>query len=81
MTFLSLLINTAIFFFVMNYSYFKRKKENPDYPDKPVSQVVLFPLAVGIVFSLIVDSFRGACYINYYCSLWQYFFYIGYFLL
>jgi len=45
---------------VINYSYFKRKREDPNYPDKPVSQVVLFPLAVGIVFSLIVDSFRGS---------------------
>ncbi len=59
MTFFSLIINTAIFFVVLNFSYIKNKRENPAYPDKPVSQLILFPLALGVTFTLIVDVFRG----------------------
>ncbi len=55
----SLILNTAIFFLVLNFSYIKKKRENPAYPDKPVSQLILFPLALGVVFTLIVDVFRG----------------------
>ncbi|ABI68461.1 hypothetical protein Swol_1151 [Syntrophomonas wolfei subsp. wolfei str. Goettingen G311] len=55
----SLVLNTAIFFLVLNFSYIKKKRENPSYPDKPVSQLILFPLALGVVFTLIVDVFRG----------------------
>lgn len=59
MVFFSLILNTAIFFTILNFSYIKKKRENPAYPDKPVSQLVLFPLALGLVFTLIVDVFRG----------------------
>jgi Flp pilus assembly protein TadB len=59
MIFFSLILNTAIFFIVLNFSYIKKKRENPAYPDKPVSQLILFPLALGVVFTLIVDVFRG----------------------
>jgi hypothetical protein len=55
----SLIINTLIIFLVLNISYIRKKRENPDYPDKPFSKLVLFPLALGIVFTLIVDGFRG----------------------
>lgn len=59
MTLISLIINTLVFFFVLNISYIQSKRRNPDYPDKPFSQLVLFPLALGVVFTLIVDQFRG----------------------
>jgi hypothetical protein len=59
MTFLSFVINTGIFFLLLNSSYFSKKRVDPDYPDKPFNKLVLFPLALGVVFTLIVDSFRG----------------------
>lgn len=59
MTLASLVINTLIFFLVLNASYWRRRRDNPDYPPKPATQVYLFPLALGVVFTLIVDQFRG----------------------
>ena len=59
MIFFSLALNTTLFFLVLNHSYIKKKRENPAYPDKPLSQLILFPLALGVVFTLIVDVFRG----------------------
>lgn len=55
----SLFLNSLIFFLVLNWSYLRGKRVNPDYPDKPVSKLVFFPLALGIVFTLIVDLFKG----------------------
>ncbi|MDD3268896.1 MAG: hypothetical protein PHX14_06200 [Syntrophomonadaceae bacterium] len=59
MIIISLIINSLLFFFLLNFSYMKRKKENPNYPNKPVSQLLLFPLALGIVFTLVMDVFKG----------------------
>lgn len=59
MIFISLLINSVIFFFLLNFSYIKKKKENPNFPDKPISKLLLFPLALGIVFTLVMDVFKG----------------------
>ncbi|MGR6835863.1 hypothetical protein [Syntrophomonas erecta] len=56
---LSLAINTLLFFIVLNLSYIKKKMADPEYPDKPFTQLVLFPLSLGIVFTLIVDVFKG----------------------
>ncbi|HHV15709.1 MAG TPA: hypothetical protein GXX58_03945 [Gelria sp.] len=58
MMFFSLLLNTLLFFVVLNISYLRQKRRDPDYPDKPFSKLVLFPLALGIVFTLIVDVFK-----------------------
>lgn len=55
----SLIINTIIFFFALNFSYIQNRRKNPDYPDKPFAQLILFPLCLGIVFTLIVDAFKG----------------------
>ena len=55
----SLIINTALYFIVLNLGYYRRRRQNPGYPEKPFHQLYLFPLALGIVFTLIVDSFRG----------------------
>ncbi len=59
MIIISLIINTLIFFLISNWSYLQKKKADPNYPDRPFTKVILFPLALGIVFTLIVDAFRG----------------------
>lgn len=59
MIIISLIINTLIIFLVLNLGYIRKKRANPDYPDKPFKHLVLFPLALGIVFTLIVDGFKG----------------------
>jgi L-cystine uptake protein TcyP (sodium:dicarboxylate symporter family) len=65
MIFVSLLINTVVFFVILNLSYFKKKRNNPDYPEKPFSQTVLFPLCLGIVFTLIMDAFKGIIFYQF----------------
>ena len=52
MIFLSLLVNTLLFFIIFNLSYIKQKKADPKYPDKPFSKLALFPLALGVIFTL-----------------------------
>lgn len=59
MIIISLIINTIIFFLISNWSYLQKKKSDPGYPDRPLTKVILFPLALGIVFTLIVDAFKG----------------------
>jgi len=44
---------------VENYSYLQKKNADPEYPNRPLTKVILFPLALGIVFTLIVDGFKG----------------------
>jgi len=59
MIFISFILNTLLFFLIVNGSYFNKKRSDPNYPDKPFSKLVLFPLVLGVVFTLIVDMFRG----------------------
>lgn len=59
MSVISLLLNVAIFFILLNAGYLRRRRNDPTYPEKPFRQLYLFPLALGVVFTLIVDSFRG----------------------
>ena len=59
MIIVSLIINSLIFFLLLNFSYIRKRKEYPNYPTKPVSQLLFFPLALGIVFTLIMDVFKG----------------------
>lgn len=59
MILVSLIINSLIFFLVLNLNYLRRKRTDPGHPDKPFSKLVLFPLALGTVFTLIVDGFKG----------------------
>lgn len=56
---ISLVINTLLFFLVLNYSYLANKRKDPDYPDKPLARLLLFPLCLGIVFTILVDAFKG----------------------
>lgn len=59
MLFLSFILNTVLLFVILNWSYWQNKKNNPDYPDKPYSQMILFPLTLGIVLTIIFDAFKG----------------------
>ncbi len=59
MLILSWLLNVLLFFAVLNISYIKNKRHNSNYPDKPFSKLVLFPVALGTVFTLIIDAFKG----------------------
>lgn len=59
MIFVSLIINTVIFFLITNWSYLQKKKSDPNYPNRSLTKMILFPLALGIVFTLIVDAFKG----------------------
>jgi len=59
MTFVSLLINMVIFFLLFNIGYIRNKRLNPGYPDKPVTQAFLFPLALAVAFTLLFDVFKG----------------------
>ncbi len=59
MILISLIINTVLFFLIINWSYLQKKKADPNYPDRPLTKVILFPLALGIVFTMIVDAFKG----------------------
>jgi hypothetical protein len=59
MILVSLIINSAIFFLLLNFSYLQKKRQNPQYPNKPLSKFILFPLSLGIVFTIILDVFRG----------------------
>lgn len=55
----SLLLNITLFFTVLNLSYIKKRRLDPDYPDKPFAKLVIFPVALGTIFTLIVDAFKG----------------------
>lgn len=55
----NLILNTAVFFILFNLGYLRRRRNDPEYPQKPFHQLYLFPLALGIIFTLLVDSFRG----------------------
>ena len=59
MLIISLLINIIIFFLIFNMGYLNKKKTNPATPDKPLSQMYLFPIAIAILFTLIMDAFKG----------------------
>jgi hypothetical protein len=39
--------------------YINNRRKDPDYPEKPFSKLVLFPLALGIVFTVILDVMKG----------------------
>lgn len=62
MIIISLIINILIFFAVLNYSYLNKKRHDPDLPDKPFAQMWLFPVCLGIIFTILVDAFRGVMF-------------------
>jgi hypothetical protein len=54
-----MLINAVIFILLMNIGYIHNKRLDPNYPDKPITQAFLFPLALAAVFTLLFDVFKG----------------------
>ncbi|HWP98291.1 MAG TPA: hypothetical protein VN426_15705 [Syntrophomonadaceae bacterium] len=56
---LSLILYCLIFFLIINWSYIQKKRQDPDCPDRPLDQLVLFPVALGVAFTLIARIFRG----------------------
>ncbi|NLB52357.1 MAG: hypothetical protein GX808_05380 [Syntrophomonadaceae bacterium] len=59
MIYLSLAFNCLLFFLLVNMGYINNRRKDPDYPEKPFSKLVLFPLALGIVFTVILDVMKG----------------------
>ncbi len=59
MTLFSFLINTLIFFLLVNLPYINRKRRAPYTPDKSMAQFLFFPLALGLVFTLLFDVLKG----------------------
>jgi len=59
MTIFSLLMNVAVFFLLVNIQYFNRKRNEPDYPKKPLVKMVLFPVALGVAFTVLFDIIKG----------------------
>jgi hypothetical protein len=58
MAFLSPIIYSVVFFLLLNWSYIKKKRKDPDYPDRPFSQLVVFPVILGLAFFLVARLFR-----------------------
>lgn len=56
---LSLIIYCLIFFLIFNWSYIQKKRQDPNYPDRSLDQLVLFPVILGVAFTLIARIFRG----------------------
>ncbi|HPF44256.1 MAG TPA: hypothetical protein PKV15_06110 [Syntrophomonadaceae bacterium] len=59
MIYLSLAINCLLFFVLLNLSYIKNRRADPDYPEKPFSKLVVFPLTLGILFTILMDVMKG----------------------
>lgn len=59
MTVFSLLINIIIFFLLVNIRYFGLKRQDPNYPAKPFAQMIVFPIALGVAFTLLFDIIKG----------------------
>ncbi|NLW92823.1 MAG: hypothetical protein GXY34_14640 [Syntrophomonadaceae bacterium] len=59
MTAFSLVINIVIFFLLVNARYFTRKRQEPDYPKKSLAKMALFPIMLGIAFTVLFDIIKG----------------------
>lgn len=56
---LSLVFYCLIFFLIINWSYIEKKRKNPDYPDRSIQQLVVFPVILGVAFTFIARIFKG----------------------
>jgi hypothetical protein len=65
MIIVSLIVNSVLFFVILNYSYLVNKKRDPDFPNKPFAQLWLFPLCLGIIFTILVDAFKGVIFYQF----------------
>lgn len=64
-TLISLVINTMAFLLVFNWSYIQKKRVDPNYPSKPIAKSVLFPVGLGIAFTILVDAYKGIIYYQF----------------
>ena len=62
MTLISLAINIFVFLLLFNWSYIQNRRKNPDYPPKPMSRSLMFPVSLGIAYTLLVDMYKGIFY-------------------
>ncbi|MGE5390342.1 MAG: hypothetical protein ACM3PE_04685 [Deltaproteobacteria bacterium] len=59
MTAFSLGINIVIFFLLVNLHYFNRKRQDPNYPKKSLTKMIIFPVMLGIAFTALFDIMKG----------------------
>lgn len=59
MTVFSLAINIVIFFLLANMNYFTRKRKDSDYPKKSLTKMIIFPIMLGVTFTLLFDIIKG----------------------
>jgi lipoprotein signal peptidase len=62
MTLISLIINVLVFLLLFNWSYIQNRRENSDYPVKPISRSLMLPISLGIAYTLLVDMYKGLFY-------------------
>ena len=62
MIYFSLIINCILFFLLFNIGYIKKRRSDPEHPDKPFSKLVVFPLVMGILFTLLMGVMKGIMY-------------------
>lgn len=62
MTFISLALNILVFFLLFNWSYLQKRRTYPDYPQKPLTQFIVFPMLLGIAYTVLVDAYKGIFY-------------------
>ena len=59
MIYFSLIINCILFFLLFNIGYIKKRRSDPEHPDKPSVNWWFFPLVMGILFTLLMDVMKG----------------------
>jgi len=59
MSLLSFLLNTLVFVLLFNWSYIQKRRKDPDYPPKPIARSLIFPVALGIAYTFLVDIYKG----------------------
>jgi hypothetical protein len=64
-TLVSLVVNTMAFLLVFNWSYIQKRRVDPDYPPKPIAQSILFPVGLGIAYTILVDAYKGIIYYQF----------------
>jgi hypothetical protein len=64
-TFVSLAINSVAFLLLFNWSYLQKKRKCPAYPAKPIAQSIVFPVALGIAYTLLIDAYKGIFYYQF----------------
>lgn len=55
---LSLILNSLLFFLLLNWSYLGERRRNPNTPERPLSLLVAYPLVLGVIFTLIGRLFK-----------------------